>query len=58
MVGVGVSRNYGTVVVWYWADDQAWPVECAHSSLSGARSCRRRLIAKPRPRLPIAAAAP
>jgi hypothetical protein len=32
VVGVAVSRDYGTVVVWCSADDRAWPVECPHSS--------------------------
>ena len=35
VVGVAVSRNYGTVVVWCWADGQVWPVKCPHSSAVG-----------------------
>jgi hypothetical protein len=35
MVGVAVSRNYGTVVVWCPVVDRAWPVECPHSSAVG-----------------------
>ena len=32
LVGVWVGRNYGTVVVWYPAGGQVWPVKCPHSS--------------------------
>ena len=40
------------------ADGWAWPVECPRSSAVRLRGpAGRRLIAKPRPRLPIAAAA-
>ena len=58
VVGVAVSRDYGTVVAWCWV---VWPglagevpalVRCRVRGPAG-----RRLIAKPRPRLPIAAAA-
>ena len=35
VVGVAVSRNYGTVVTWYPADGQVWPVKCPHSSAVG-----------------------
>ena len=35
VVGVAVSRNYGTVVAWCWADGQVWPVACPHSSAVG-----------------------
>ena len=35
VVGVAVSRNYGTVVVWCWAQGQVWPVKCPHSSAVG-----------------------
>jgi hypothetical protein len=32
VVGVAVSQNYGTVVVWCSAAFQAWPVVCPHAS--------------------------
>ena len=35
VTGVAVSRNYGTVVVWFSVDGQVWPVECPHSSAVG-----------------------
>lgn len=35
VVGVVVSRNYGTVVVWCWAGHRVWSVVCPHSSAVG-----------------------
>ena len=32
VVGVAVSRNDGTVVVWCSVDAQVWPVVCPHPS--------------------------
>ena len=59
VVGVSVGRNYRSVVVWRSADGQAWPVVCPQlSTVRCGAPAGRRLIAKPRPRLPIATAAP